>query len=85
MWERNHIFIVHIVRPEFTDTLAVKNGRHPILDKLSPEPPVANNTVRDAVYYIVFKCAFMYVFSTLQCKITSLSSLAPIWWVYVYT
>ncbi|XP_065888856.1 mutS protein homolog 4-like isoform X2 [Dysidea avara] len=36
------------IRPEFTDTLAVKNGRHPILDKLSPEPPVANNTYTSA-------------------------------------
>ncbi|XP_022081598.1 mutS protein homolog 4-like isoform X1 [Acanthaster planci] len=32
------------VRPDFTDTLAIKNGRHPILDKISYEPPVANNT-----------------------------------------
>ncbi|XP_019619725.1 PREDICTED: mutS protein homolog 4-like [Branchiostoma belcheri] len=32
------------VRPDFTDTLAVKQGRHPILDKISMEPPVANNT-----------------------------------------
>ncbi|XP_068717074.1 mutS protein homolog 4-like [Montipora capricornis] len=32
------------VRPEFTDTLAIKDGRHPILDKILPEPPVANNT-----------------------------------------
>ena len=33
------------VRPEFTDTLAIKDGRHPILDKILPETPVANNTV----------------------------------------
>lgn len=32
------------VRPEFTDTLAIKNGRHPILDKILTEPPTANNT-----------------------------------------
>ncbi|XP_013406219.1 mutS protein homolog 4 [Lingula anatina] len=31
------------VRPEFTDTLAVKQGRHPILDKISVETPVPNN------------------------------------------
>uniref|UniRef100_T1IXC0 DNA mismatch repair proteins mutS family domain-containing protein n=1 Tax=Strigamia maritima TaxID=126957 RepID=T1IXC0_STRMM len=30
------------VRPEFTDTLAIKNGRHPILDKMVAS--VANNT-----------------------------------------
>jgi len=33
------------VRPEFTDTLAIKQGRHPILEKISVEPPVPNNTV----------------------------------------
>ncbi|XP_070563567.1 mutS protein homolog 4-like [Ptychodera flava] len=32
------------VRPEFTDTLAIKQGRHPILEKISAEPPVPNNT-----------------------------------------
>ena len=35
-----------LVRPEFTDTLAIRQGRHPILDKILPEPPVPNNTVR---------------------------------------
>ncbi|XP_064639477.1 mutS protein homolog 4-like [Lineus longissimus] len=32
------------VRPEFTDTLAIKQGCHPILDKITLDPPVANNT-----------------------------------------
>uniref|UniRef100_F7FN00 MutS homolog 4 n=1 Tax=Monodelphis domestica TaxID=13616 RepID=F7FN00_MONDO len=32
------------VRPEFTDTLAVKQGWHPILEKISAERPVANDT-----------------------------------------
>ncbi|XP_065192315.1 mutS protein homolog 4-like isoform X2 [Sycon ciliatum] len=32
------------VRPEFTNTLALKQARHPILDKISNEPPVPNNT-----------------------------------------
>ncbi|XP_052034780.1 mutS protein homolog 4 [Apodemus sylvaticus] len=32
------------VRPEFTDTLAIKQGWHPILEKISAEKPVANNT-----------------------------------------
>ncbi|KAM4872669.1 mutS protein homolog 4 isoform 2-T2 [Thomomys bottae] len=32
------------VRPEFTDTLAIKQGWHPILEKISLEKPVANNT-----------------------------------------
>uniref|UniRef100_H3AEP5 MutS protein homolog 4 n=1 Tax=Latimeria chalumnae TaxID=7897 RepID=H3AEP5_LATCH len=31
------------VRPEFTDTLAIKQGRHPILEKISVEKPVPNN------------------------------------------
>lgn len=40
-----YIFHSLSVRPEFTDTLAIKNGRHPILDKILPEPPTPNNTV----------------------------------------
>ena len=38
-----------LVRPEFTDTLAIKQGRHPILERLTYEPPVPNNTVRDCI------------------------------------
>ncbi|XP_043346685.1 mutS protein homolog 4 isoform X3 [Dermochelys coriacea] len=32
------------VRPEFTDTLAIKQGWHPILEKISVEKPISNNT-----------------------------------------
>ncbi|KAL2099444.1 hypothetical protein ACEWY4_005924 [Coilia grayii] len=32
------------VRPEFTDTLAIKNGRHPILECIAGQQPVSNNT-----------------------------------------
>ncbi|XP_056623120.1 mutS protein homolog 4 isoform X2 [Triplophysa dalaica] len=32
------------VRPEFTDTLAIKQGRHPILERISGQPPISNNT-----------------------------------------
>ena len=31
------------VRPEFTDTLAIKQGWHPILEKIAMEKPVSNN------------------------------------------
>ncbi|XP_014778440.1 mutS protein homolog 4 [Octopus bimaculoides] len=31
-------------RPEFTDTVAIKQSRHPILEKIAREPPVPNNT-----------------------------------------
>ena len=49
----NHSLHVHVelqsslsaVRPEFTDTLALKQARHPILDRISDAMPVANNTV----------------------------------------
>uniref|UniRef100_H2YI01 DNA mismatch repair proteins mutS family domain-containing protein n=1 Tax=Ciona savignyi TaxID=51511 RepID=H2YI01_CIOSA len=34
--------ITDCVRPEFTDTLAIKNGRHPVLDRILPEV-VPNN------------------------------------------
>ncbi|KAM9542035.1 mutS protein homolog 4 isoform 2-T2 [Guaruba guarouba] len=32
------------VRPEFTDTVAIKQGWHPILEKIAVEKPVPNNT-----------------------------------------
>ncbi|XP_031436382.1 mutS protein homolog 4 [Clupea harengus] len=32
------------VRPEFTDTLAIKQGRHPILERIRGQQPVSNNT-----------------------------------------
>uniref|UniRef100_A0A672TZ91 MutS protein homolog 4 n=1 Tax=Strigops habroptila TaxID=2489341 RepID=A0A672TZ91_STRHB len=32
------------VRPEFTDTLAIKQGWHPILEKIAVEKPVPNHT-----------------------------------------
>ena len=34
------------VRPEFTDTLGIKQGRHPILEKIAMDSPIPNNTVR---------------------------------------
>ncbi len=44
------IMISHLftVRPEFTDTLAIKEGRHPILQKILPQGEVVPN---DAVSY----------------------------------
>uniref|UniRef100_A0A3B3WMF1 DNA mismatch repair proteins mutS family domain-containing protein n=1 Tax=Poecilia mexicana TaxID=48701 RepID=A0A3B3WMF1_9TELE len=32
------------MRPEFTDTLAIKQGRHPILERMARQQPVSNNT-----------------------------------------
>ncbi|XP_075304759.1 mutS protein homolog 4 [Odontesthes bonariensis] len=32
------------VRPEFTDTLAIKQGRHPILERMAVQQPVSNNS-----------------------------------------
>ncbi|KAM3871478.1 mutS protein homolog 4 [Diretmus argenteus] len=32
------------VRPEFTDTLAIKQGRHPILERIAGHQPVSNNS-----------------------------------------
>ena len=36
------------VRPEFTDTLAIKQGRHPILEKIAMDSPIPNNTYASA-------------------------------------
>ncbi|XP_028294468.1 mutS protein homolog 4 isoform X2 [Gouania willdenowi] len=40
----NACTISDYVRPEFTDTLAIKQGRHPILERISGQLPVSNNT-----------------------------------------
>ncbi len=40
-----HMLTHHTVRPEFTDTLGIKKGRHPILEKLGYETPVPNDAV----------------------------------------
>ena len=32
------------MRPEFTDTLAIKQGRHPILERIVGQQPVSNNS-----------------------------------------
>ena len=37
------------VRPEFTDTLAVQQGRHPVLSKIMSDPVVPNNAVSSPV------------------------------------
>lgn len=52
------IFLIHIqysisVRPEFTDTVAIKQSRHPILEKITREPPVPNNTVNILIAILI--------------------------------
>lgn len=32
------------MRPEFTDTLAIKQGRHAILERIGRQQPVSNNS-----------------------------------------
>ena len=40
------------VCPELTNTLAIKQGKHPVLDKISLDPPVPNNVVSIIHLYI---------------------------------
>uniref|UniRef100_A0A8C7R2M7 MutS homolog 4 n=1 Tax=Oncorhynchus mykiss TaxID=8022 RepID=A0A8C7R2M7_ONCMY len=40
----NACTISDYVRPEFTDTLAIKQGRHPILERIVGQQPVSNNS-----------------------------------------
>ncbi|TKS86444.1 MutS protein -like protein 4 [Collichthys lucidus] len=40
----NACTISDYVRPEFTDTLAIKQGRHPILERMARQQPVSNNS-----------------------------------------
>jgi len=59
---RNVVFCVLIARPEFTDTLAVKQGRHPILDRISFKPIVPNSIVRNVrlvcIFYLLLRCTY---------------------------
>lgn len=42
------------VRPEFTDTLAIKQGRHPILERLAGQQPVSNNSyISDGSNFVI--------------------------------
>ncbi|MEQ2304614.1 MutS protein msh4, partial [Ameca splendens] len=42
---KNVVFVLWLpVRPEFTDTLAIKQGRHPILERMARQQPVSNNS-----------------------------------------
>ncbi|KAJ8341630.1 hypothetical protein SKAU_G00339210 [Synaphobranchus kaupii] len=36
--------VITALRPEFTDTLAIKHGRHPILERISGQRSVSNNS-----------------------------------------
>lgn len=38
------LYFFLLVRPEFTDTLAIKQGWHPVLEKVHFEKPVPNDT-----------------------------------------
>nr|XP_015205697.1 PREDICTED: mutS protein homolog 4 isoform X2 [Lepisosteus oculatus] len=40
----NTCTISDYVRPEFTDTLAIKQGRHPILERISGQQPISNSS-----------------------------------------
>ncbi|XP_032356934.1 mutS protein homolog 4 [Etheostoma spectabile] len=40
----NTCTISDYVRPEFTDTLAIKQGRHPILERIVGQQPISNNS-----------------------------------------
>ena len=47
-------FSCPVVRPEFTDTLAIKQGRHPILERISGQQPVSNNSyISDAANFVI--------------------------------
>ncbi|CAL8286658.1 unnamed protein product [Lota lota] len=42
------------VRPEFTDTLAIKQGRHPILERIAGQQPVSNNSyISDGSNFVI--------------------------------
>ena len=47
-------FLCPVVRPEFTDTLAIKQGRHPILERIAGQQPVSNNSyISDGANFVI--------------------------------
>ncbi|XP_052072312.1 mutS protein homolog 4-like [Mytilus californianus] len=67
------------VRPEFTDTLAIKQGRHPILEKICCDSPVPNNTyASDDSNFIVITGPNMSGKSTYLRQIAMLQIMAQI-------
>lgn len=40
-----NLLVILIVRPEFTDTLAVKQGLHPVLDRIMGHNPPTPNSI----------------------------------------
>jgi len=66
------------VRPEFTDTLAIKQGRHPILDKMATSVPAVPNDVyaSDVSNYIIVTGPNMSGKSTYLRKIALLQVMA---------
>ena len=57
------------VRPEFTDTLAVQQGRHPILSKIMNDPVVPNNAVSSppCCVLLMYSCVCMYLTHRMFC------------------
>jgi len=54
-------FCVLLVRPEFADTLAVKHGKHPIMDRISLEPLVPNSVVSSFILLYRLHAYCIYV------------------------
>ncbi|XP_028395701.1 mutS protein homolog 4-like [Dendronephthya gigantea] len=71
--------LAEYVRPEFTDTLAIQQGRHPILDKILSEPPVPNNTyAADGSNFVIITGPNMSGKSTYLKQIALLQIMAQI-------
>ena len=67
------------VRPEFTDTLAIKQGRHPILEKISMENSVPNNAyASEGCNFLIITGPNMSGKSTYLCQIALMQILAQI-------
>ncbi|XP_046863669.1 mutS protein homolog 4-like [Xenia sp. Carnegie-2017] len=67
------------VRPEFTDTLAISQGRHPILEKILSKPPVSNSTyAADGNNFLIITGPNMSGKSTYMKQIALLQIMAQI-------
>lgn len=69
------------VRPEFTDTLAIKQGRHPILERMAGQQPISNNSyISEGSNFVIITGPNMSGKSTYLKQVALCQIMAQIGW-----